>query len=150
MKRLLLILVLAIIATSCEKGEEVSTKFVNFVPKHTNMERTRGGKAYVIADVPTYPKFIVPHKLHDHSMAESNRLDCYPNHIPTEEELRSAGPYEVLGCKITLSENFLEYTIEIEKDCDWDYIEVWTDELDDNPISSMFRVNLSPQVYQFY
>ncbi|MBR5829678.1 MAG: hypothetical protein IKY63_00285 [Tidjanibacter sp.] len=148
MKKILFLVFAALAFVACDKGEEMSTKFVDFIPRHTNMERARGGKASVIADVPTYPKFIVPYKLQDRSM-EENLVSFYKNRTPTEEELRSAGPYEVLGCKITQSEDLMVYTIEVEKDCDWDYIEVWTQELDGNPITSMFRINLSPQVYHF-
>ena len=46
-----------------------------------------------------------------------------------------------------LSDDFKQYTIEVEKDCEWDYLEVWTNWVDGYPVPSVFYIVLEPDLY---
>lgn len=149
MKRLLLITIgLVLLFISCEKKME-SNMVVRYTPQSIKLDRADGGNAVVTAGIETYPAYIVPIKVDDYSMQE-NVVYFWKNRVPTAQELQNAGVYEAHGCKISLSNDFKQYTIEVEKDCEWDYLEVYTRWVDGYPAPSIFHIVLNPELYDYF
>ena len=148
MKKYFILLVAALSLAACEKdkGVPVGNKFVKYSPESIKLDRADGGNAVVTADIETYPAYIVPIKVDDYSMRE-NVVYFWNNRVPTVEELQSTRVYEAHGCKISLSDDFKQYTIEVEKDCEWDYLEVYTQWVDGYPVPSEFYIVLNPELY---
>lgn len=151
MKKYFILLVAALSLAACEKEKEVpvGNKFVKYTPASVKLDRTTGGKVVVTAGVETYPAYVVPIKLDDNSM-EENVVYFWENRKPTTEEFRRSGVYEALGCKITLSDDLKQYTIEVEEGCEWDYLEVWTNWMDGYPVPSKFHIVLNPELYDYF
>ena len=149
MKRLLLITIgLVLIFISCEKKGE-SNRFVRYTPQSIELDRAEGGKVVVTAGIETYPDCVVPHKRGDNSMKE-NVVYFWRKHPLNAEELQNAGVYEAHGCKISLSNDFKQYTIEVDKDCEWDYLEVYTRWVDGYLPPSKFFIVLDPELYGYF
>lgn len=150
MKKYLILLVAAILFVACEKENvkdyPVSNKIVQYTPAFAKLDRATGGEVVVTAGVETYPAYVVPIKLDDNSM-EENVVYFWENRKPTTEQFRRSGVYEAHGCKITLSDDLKQYTIEVEEDCEWDYLEVWTQWVDGYPVPSTFYIVLNPELY---
>ena len=122
---------------------------VRYTPQSIKLDRADGGNAVVTAGIETYPAYIVPIKVDDYSMQE-NVVYFWKNRVPTAQELQNAGVYEAHGCKISLSNDFKQYTIEVEKDCEWDYLEVYTRWVDGYPAPSIFHIVLNPELYDYF
>ena len=145
MKKILFFIFAALAFVAC-KNEEHGDTFVRYSPQAIKLDRAVGGNAVVTAGIETFPAYIVPHKIDDKSVSE-NVIFLWEKHLPTAEEIRSVGKYEAHGCKISLSDDFKQYTIEVEKDCEWDYLEVYTKWVDGYPAPSVFYIVLNPELY---
>ena len=149
MNRILLVLLL-VLCFSCNKQKSVdSDKFVRYSPKAVKLDRAIGGNAVVTAGIETYPSYVIPHKRDNHSTSEDgiHFWSDKSNKKPTIEQIQGVEEYEAHGCKIVLSDDFKQYTIEVEKDCEWDYLEVWTNWVDGYPVPSVFYIVLEPDLY---
>ena len=144
MKKFLILLVAALSLAACAKDSDV---IVRYTPRAINLDRALGGSAVVTARTETYPEYVVPMKLDDYESIYENIVYFWKGKKPTAEELRSRGEYEAHGCKITLSDDFKQYTIEVEKDCEWDYLEVWTRWVNGYLAPSAFYIVLNPELY---
>ncbi len=131
---------------ACKKEIPDGDKFVRYTPMSIKLDRAIGGNAVVTAGIETYPAYIVPIKKDDYSMRE-NIVYFWKNRVPTAQELQNAGVYEAHGCKISLSSDFKQYTIEVDKNCEWDYLEIWTQWVDGYPAPSIFYIVLNPELY---
>ena len=130
---------------ACKKETDGDT-FVRYSPQTVKLDRAIGGNVVVTADIETYPAYVVPIKIDDYSMCK-NVVYFWKNRVPTAEQLQCRGVYEAHDCKISLSDDFKQYTIEVEKDCEWDYLEVWTKWVDGYPAPSVFYIVLNPELY---
>ena len=145
MKKILFLMFAALAFVACKKETHGDT-FVRYSPQAIKLDRAVGGNAVVTAGIETFPAYIVPYKIDDKSVSE-NVIFLWEKHLPTAEEIRSVGKYEAHGCKISLSDDFKQYTIEVEKDCEWDYLEVCTKWVDGYPVPSVFYIVLNPELY---
>ena len=145
MKKILFFIFAALAFVACKK-ETPGDTFVRYSPQAFKLDRAVGGNAVVTAGIETFPAYIVPYKIDDNSFSE-NVIFLWEKHLPTAEEIRSVGKYEAHGCKISLSDDFKQYTIEVEKDCEWDYLEVYTKWVDGYPAPSVFYIVLNPELY---
>lgn len=149
MKRIILI-ISAIIIVACGKGDEYGIRGpekVTFSPSNIKFDRSIGGTAVVSADIETYPKYIIPVDIDDPNMAE-NFITLWGRKIPTPKEVRSVRVYVGHGCKITVSDDLKQYNIDVEENCEWDYLQIATYTF--NGEISRFRVILNPELYETF
>jgi hypothetical protein len=150
MKKILFMLFAALAFVACEKynehGHRVPDK-VTFSPSNIKFDRSTGGTAVVSADIETYPKYIIPVDVDDPDMAE-NFITLWGRKIPTPKEVRGVRVYAGHGCKITVSDDLKQYNIEVEENCEWDYLQIATYTF--NGEISRFRVILNPELYDTF
>lgn len=150
MKKILFVLVAALAFVACSKGDEYVTSHtdkVTFTPSNIKFDRSTGGTAVVSADIETYPKYIIPVDIDDPNMAE-NFITLWGRKIPTPKEVRGVRVYAGHGCKITVSDDLKQYNIEVEENCEWDYLQIATYTF--NGEISRFRVILNPELYDTF
>ena len=147
MKRIILI-ISVIIVVACEKNTEFGFPFIHnvyYTPRNITIDRATGGTAVIYADVETYPKFtysIDRDNLGEDGTEQRDTTILWEKY-PTANEVSNRRIYEVDGCKITLSEDFKQYTIEVEKDCEWDFFQVETNRFDG--ARSYFNIRINPE-----
>ena len=130
MKRLILILTLLIGCFSCDRNID-SDVFVYQSPKAVYIDRATGGSAITMtrSGYETFPISIYAYQAGEsqpQDMVDFWNYKVLLRAFPSEEKIKSIRSYEAYGCKITLSEDFSQYTVEVEKDCKWDYFHVRT------------------------
>lgn len=124
MKRLLLILGLALMAVSCEKHIDVDF-FVGITPEEVTINKETGGVVTVTTSSEAYVVGIVKEISKDPSNPDYKSKSFFRNSSPviTIEDIMEYEVYEVYGCKV-VPNGLQEYTVIVEPNCDYNAIYV--------------------------
>ncbi|MBR5138211.1 MAG: hypothetical protein IKV12_01525 [Alistipes sp.] len=146
MKKILFILFAALAFVACDLD---GCKIVQYTPQFVKLDGAIGGNAVVTSRIATYPAYIVPH-INGEQPKQENVVYFWEKYPPTDEELQNTRVYEVYGCKISVSNDFKQFNIEVEEDCEWDYLEVWTRWVNGYSAPSKFYIVLNPELYDYF
>ena len=159
MKKILFFIFAALSLVACEKDEFPMPEnnhpgllmdyFIKYSPKAIILDRAKGGEVVVTGDYASFPTYVIPIKIDDRSMHENVVYfwDDIVKNFPSVKDLRKVKSYQAHGCNIKLSRDFLEYTVKVDKNCEWDYLEVWTHWVNGYPAPSIFYIVLNPDLY---
>ncbi len=130
MKRILLILGIALAFVACEKEEpQYADIMVLLTPKSAVVDRETGGVITIETDKDSYVKTIAKINFSD------NPTDYYydtkhfnrsypPEYIIKLEDIMRYDEYKAFGCRI-VPDGLRKYTITIEPNCDFTHFEIY-------------------------
>ena len=165
MRKILFVMFAALAFVACEKETPeirflespctpVGINQIKYSPNAILLDREKGGEVVVTGDNGSFPEKFAPRKKHDSAYSSSSTVYFWGRNImgnfPSVEEIRNVELYEAHGCTIKLSPDFKRYTVKVDENCEWDYLEVVTRWADGHPGTSRFWIVLNPDMYDSF
>ena len=149
MKRLLLILGIALMMISCDENVDCD-KFILFSPEDLVFDKQTGGTMSITASDKAFVWEIIGKKKNPDGGADSWNFKSFfeirpPQNKITLEDIKKYTEFEAFGCKVIPETSYKKFTIVVEPNCGYDAFTIGFRRIvrnASNPVPSEFEIRL--------
>lgn len=124
MKKILLILGIALMLISCEK-HEAGDKFILFSPEELVFDKQSGGTMSITTSDKAFVELIIGKKKNLEGAADSWEFKSFfevnpPRYTIALEDIKKYTEFDAFGCKVIPDASYRKFTIVVEPNCGYD------------------------------